>query len=886
MRKFLFSSGELVEIMTSDELAMVELFRPFDDRMSASMFLQPFFADPGDKASISEVYFADMPAFNPLAFPQDDADLLQKVAERMIHGSIRIVAAGVGPVVGPVAAEADAGGGGAAAPAEAEKKKPKNRVTPKVQVEYKLVLLDKRLHRHQAAGETKIKTSPTYVLLSMKEHKAAPAYDKGGKVSVSPANVDLFTDEACTTPFNTATTLTKAQLTKGKGYKLWLRGKTAGKFKIKLTLEASARNITIDPPAEEEMGVVELGLEVHEYVQAAVANAPTLSKMSDTNKVSKGRIVHAQSKNKDHDRVKVVLKKLNPAHLPAGCDDYTIMIGSGGAPGLCWLFDAQKAGSKKKLPHKLKVSDLKAADKTFWVEGRNSTKKLRDLRLDVGLDRAKGGLAKKPKRNGDWARFTVVWIKHVKPSTEFKKKTRKYRKNKFRHYINLKVNPAGGYTLTTDADGRKIKLKAQLSQKIKDVTIHFMWVANANNRKAANIGTNLPGTWSQGTASFKTLLEEDKAAATNYFHKSIKTDAKGIAEVELRLSRFGGDIFLAGAYIFEDPHLAVYDPTDAVKKKRVPTLSKRITCYRKFWYQLTRQKNSGVPIPSHSPGLYGRVRAEMIKSNVVDFLKAGAPAQTFYPEWMFKKGSNSARDVAVIGSHNKAHFLGLYVAEAKKPLKANIVVCEYQFDEDGSTGVKTFDIDASPTGWLDVGKPVVKPPLQGGNLVVAASGTWATIGVAPAQNGVLTDANIIITKPRNDLTKVKIKLPAGAPVPTAAAKIRVSFNLQAASGPWLGENDAKDVLAVYDKSTAIKKRDYHDTVSHEIGHGFAQTPTAASRHASLPNHPNQYLSNGSHCNFGAKKCVMYESGPQATAIHRYCEKCHPYMSVEDMTKFR
>ena len=73
------------------------------------------------------------------------------------------------------------------------------------------------------------------------------------------------------------------------------------------------------------------------------------------------------------------------------------------------------------------------------------------------------------------------------------------------------------------------------------------------------------------------------------------------------------------------------------------------------------------------------------------------------------------------------------------------------------------------------------------------------------------------------------------------------------------------------------------TIVHEAGHGFKQCIRAGDVPAGLPAHGNQYESAGSHCNTPVKKCLMYESGPQRTAIHRFCDVCHPYVVVQDMS---
>ena len=74
-----------------------------------------------------------------------------------------------------------------------------NVVTPKLEVEYKVVLLDPDLAKHQDPSETKITADPTYVELSLTQTTQTNPYDKPVKFKCSPANVEVYLDEECKT---------------------------------------------------------------------------------------------------------------------------------------------------------------------------------------------------------------------------------------------------------------------------------------------------------------------------------------------------------------------------------------------------------------------------------------------------------------------------------------------------------------------------------------------------------------------------------------------------------------------------------------------------------------------------------------------------------------
>jgi hypothetical protein len=76
--------------------------------------------------------------------------------------------------------------------------------------------------------------------------------------------------------------------------------------------------------------------------------------------------------------------------------------------------------------------------------------------------------------------------------------------------------------------------------------------------------------------------------------------------------------------------------------------------------------------------------------------------------------------------------------------------------------------------------------------------------------------------------------------------------------------------------------DFQNTIAHEIGHSFRQVAKPASIATGIPAHPKQYDKQGSHCSNLTNKCVMYESGPIAGSLNRYCDMCHPYVLVNNM----
>jgi hypothetical protein len=831
---------------------------------------------------------------------------------------------------------------------------PKNIVTPKLDLEYKLVLLDTKLYDKQAVFETKILPSPTYVQISFDQSNKDHPFAKGAALVCTPANVEVFLDEFCKKKLTGA--ITNKQLTDSPPLKLYLRGTAAGVFKVTLKLEDPAdRFIRLEKNLTDaqDMGVIKVELKLHQqdlaqlqavgmrvdpdtepidtyYTNLKNTALPAQKLMTDDEKIgegskddatSPGRLLHVQHDN-HFGRGKLICAQLEATHLPAGTDDYEIVlnVGRGWAPdtgagalkpedmmgggkdtatGGIELYDAEDHGARLNIPVKTKISDLKAGAKTFYVQGIAETDQACDLRLDMGMDRAAGGLAKTVKRNGDWVRFTIVEIKEVKVAYAAPVGGPNAWDAATQHYfINFKADP----------DGRKVEIQAELTRKLKNVVVHFMLAPDKDNRKKANWGIDMPGNWVWKDIT-KDLKHLDKNDRRDFLHLSEKTDPNGLAKKELTLSRFGGDKFQPGCYLEQDAHLAKYVPGHPDLGNRKPVLcADTIIVWRKFWYQLVTVQGVANPGVAGAEARYELVTATM--ANVAPPPPAPPPAATFtqaqatgwnavYPRYMIELHGDANTNALVISNQNKANFFPNVAADPAHPVKVRILICDAQWDSSPDTAAVSTDYYPFAE-WPDditTDRLVLTPPLQGGNLLVAGTleyryrellVLWVTGSLA------LPPASVDVNPDRNDLCKVRVKMPQSAidlhnQHPTLQVRV-VGLQVKGANGPYLGEYTHEKVLAVFDPSEEL---DFQNSVAHEIGHGFWQTIEHADVPAGIPNHPNQYISHdqdghptGSHCKTLKDKCVMYESGPIARSYDRYCDVCLPYLLVDDMSRFK
>jgi hypothetical protein len=780
--------------------------------------------------------------------------------------------------------------------------KPRNVITPKVEVEYKVVLFEPDLAQHEIDAHdppaSELRPQPTRVEVSLRCSESEPVYM--GEGTIDAPNCEVFLDEACQQPLGPRK-LTNAELTAASAMKLYLRGTGRGLFTLKLSLDADPDpRFKVEPPATEDMGVVAPRLIVHQHVTAVAIDAATYPltgycadlededlipdqlPLSDADKVQKGRLLHKQSKM-HHGRARALLH-LEAAEWPAGTDDYQIVLACTGSA--LRAYDEEKDGKKQSLPLKTKVADLKAADKELWIEGASTSAAARDIRLSVGLDRSSGGLSKSAKTNADWTRFTVVNIESVKlfytdpPSGEPKP----WNAAKKIWYINYEAGDAG----------RTVKIRARLSKPIAGVRLHFMLSPDKDNLKEKNWGIDLPATWGWGGVA-PDVKHKDKLNATDLLHKWEDTDADGQADCELVLSQFGGDRFVPGAYITQDPHLAAYvHGHDDLAERKPKLASDAIKVWRKFAYQKIKVRGLHTyPSTTKAEDVYGRVRAKMFKVPSVYVDKAVAkawPEASILPEYMFKVGGSKTKKKLNISDANQHRYFALVNPDPEHPIKVPIVTCDYNWAEEGASGIVS-NFNAARAGFpLDVttNMHACDPPVQGGPLL--AAGNWTAAEPDPAGgwlnvwNGALQDGDVDINPDRDNINKVRVHLPAG--VDPAATHVWITgLRINGARNHYLGGYDISPVcpqtiVAVYDPTN---KGDYQNTVVHELGHAFHQTGGVAPA-AGIPVNPG-FIQNptGPHCTYNTNKCVMFTSGPIAGSLNRYCPDCHPYMLLQDMS---
>ena len=699
-----------------------------------------------------------------------------------------------------------------------------NDVTPKIEAEYKVVILERNLSQHQAGD--KLYADVVRVELSFSETDKSIPFNKGAKFACSPANVDIFLDAERTKPFNGD--LAHDQLNGGK-WTLYLYGKTEGEFKAKLTLNdpQNAKIKRKDNPAESTMAVVKLQMDLYSDKKAHSkvafdAAVPARTQMSDADRIGTGRLLQVQDGAKNC-RAKLVVKKPDGKFWSVGEDHYVVTLGKKTGSGDLKVFKTESGGAAEALPMKLAKAQL-GGDVELWVEGAAAVDKFRDALLYLGMDRNPGGLAKTEKKNGDFATFTVIEFEKVTPDAA-----------DYKQWVNLPAD------VNKPEQGQKIKAKAKLTKALQGVKIMFSLVPDANNP------TDL-------AATVKHTAPADTDAA-------VDTDNQGVAESgELTLSRYGGDKFKVLAYALEAPPVG--------ENKPAKNLSKDIVIWRKLFYKVDCMNRYG-GASTYSNRLDEAGMKNKMKSMFVEMERSGN---------IGAKAFQSVVKDSQIAAFNTATF----GADVTRTI--NIGLVEAQTGDAVTEVSRTWT--ASAKDYDGVAKTTTET-LDGFTMEMETKDAWLKYAkyrnkdVNPAAWTNLDKGKVSLSL---DGLKHKVKVDLSGVVTNVlpANKIEVEVGLKKLN-EWSGDSTGNTILIGMrwreigypgqEKQSALQ------TTLHEAGHFLGLAPKTKPD-AAKTNNPLRYDQTGPHCKFNTNGCVMYHAFQM---VFDFCATCQSSIKARDIS---
>ncbi len=451
-------------------------------------------------------------------------------------------------------------------------------------------------------------------------------------------------------------------------------------------------------------------------------------------------------------------------------------------------------------------------------------------------------------------------------------------KGNFKQYINLgkdveekaKRHPEYGRKITFKA---RIKREDSKKEKLSGVLIKFSY----DEKKADNRENSDSKIWKKPglTGSQKPGLVSKGGPPIT----SVGTDANGwTPAVTFYTSAYGGDQYNISAQL--------HDTVKTSKSKKAKK-TKNYVVWKRFWYQMTYASGFAAAEPEKAKEAYEEVFAEMINTPKKEFQESDFDSPdrlkklkelTFMKEYQVKK-KGGGTTVAVIGAHNKKEFTKtkFYKKDDPKstPLKANLIICEHQCDpaidsrgRPAHSALGKFTLKkngqkitlTSGSG----GSIVCNPPLRPGRKLVV-KGEWSKKNRPWRRGGRIKDECITVYSGRSSTLRVKVDLSKGAtgkvPVPSDAHPIYIKLKVETAES-FLGESFGKgQILCVYRpnednaKPTQGNKQDFNNTVAHELGHMWKQTPRPRKEPDSMKPHPLQYVGHGGqgpHCRDGMK----------------------------------
>lgn len=741
---------------------------------------------------------------------------------------------------------------------------------------------------------------PIRLMLSLTQNATYPVYNRGATLKFSgKGRVRCYADEALTEELGPRIEIEGHRLNANRSLDLWLVGATEGELTAQLEVRKPKDQFVLDKPYQLDLQVIELTIQSHKHDHTKIAklaanpdvpdrsqylNALKALKIPDQiplkRKVQReqGRILHKQV-NQAHGKARLVIPKLSASKLIRQVPRYWVEIRDSSRSGSLSFFAKEDDSKPLPVPHKIPLSDLLSRDHEVWVQGDDRCEKSDDAAVELYLNRSPGGPDFTPVPGVDVALFTVVEIVKVHVDEE-----------KMNANIERWAEAGPGFdcarlyiNLLKGRRGRKLHVVATLDPPIPKLQVHFALIEDEFNRRKKNWGIDLPKKWKWHRIS-RSLKHKDKAKRTSFLHRKGNTDDEGRAEQTLYASRFGGDKFELVAYIAQDPHLAKYTPEDSELAETKPARADLpFQVWRAFWCQVSKPQGVNPPSPPKaSIEAYKSVKVEMRPSRMSrTYGPQDFSQQIFYPRYQFEATSDKTL-VSVLGFHNWSDVKKMAPPDPTEQLKSHAMVCRYYCDQTNrlaKSKARLMSVSSSRSFDVYLSGDVIDPPLQGGNLLV--SGRWQVRSGGRLMTGKLLNSHIDIVPQRKQRNQIRVTLPPQCPTPTTAQPILVTIKCRSYDGPFLGLSDGNQTLVVYDPKDPV---DYQDTITHETAHSFGQTPLAGDQPRTIPPHPNAYISDGVHCNYGNQQCVMFEAQTHNFALHKFCPVCHPYLLVQDMSR--
>lgn len=660
-------------------------------------------------------------------------------------------------------------------------------VTPKIETEYDLVLLA------TSATNPETRTTPVRARFYVERSTPEIPYLQDGRLKRDNQNLRTFFDAECKVEMNfssndeatipNAKLLDKTQIYYLKGV---TKGVTAGKTKLTLTAAKPVNSFVSLPPvivanpAEKELAVVALDLTVFRdagEMKPATANSVALSKMEQR---SRGRFVHVQNAGQ-YGRAKLVLKQVDTSTWPNSANNHEVRIAIISSRDIIRLYKTETSTdvqAMKDSPAQLSKTTVGNGDNEFFAEGNLVSDDVNDVRIDAGISRTDGGGWEdiKPLNNGDFAVMTSVRISEVRPT------------GTWRQFVNLPPDPSK--TINDNSDdvkkGRHILITSRIDPPKANVGIDVMLWGFDGNGNADNTAPRNP-------------LIPNALKATDR-HVTALTDSSGLATSRIELSRYGGDQFVAAAFLADDA--AKGEAAAQGNSKPTIAISTEIVVWQKIFYTLAAMARANPTIAN--PDYSGRANPPGFEA-------------TFVPAFieMERIGNVLVIPHQDILTKNQAKMLGMLPAPTERT--ANVMLLD-TITRDAATSPTTIVIDA----------PNSETPTKEINNLYDTN-NFLDSGALVNRN----DNSVIANLPNDKITlnysgeslfQLQLDI-AGFHDGTDLADVKIKIKLRRQTGPSGFTSGTKPFVSVRVREQLAEKKPANDatkscvhTMAHETGH--------------------------------------------------------------------
>ena len=263
---------------------------------------------------------------------------------------------------------------------------PKGKVDPTIAIEDPKVVIVKRLYMSQA--KSKAKPHRLRVRLGVSAN-----FDGTGQLTCNNGgNINIFREatDGAAVPF--PVTLTAAELNQslsGEAFTLYMEGQnpSAGMDDVQLDLALQGGTGINGPAVNDKLTCVRLKIDIHKW-RVDDTTDPVL--IGEPDKIDKGRYIHVQNAESEHERAKIIVHQAEPAAFTGklrvcGWDEGKAAFGDH-----LQLFDTE-TGDQSPHPNPLSLANpsIPGTGQVMWVEGKTVSKDMYDAPIRLTVENIK-----------------------------------------------------------------------------------------------------------------------------------------------------------------------------------------------------------------------------------------------------------------------------------------------------------------------------------------------------------------------------------------------------------------------------------------------------------------------------------------------------------------